>query len=115
MSGTLQVTAMPVTPIVQERVYTVIAPFTISGTLEGSRGPWIDAQGPFGTYAFQGAGVMTSTFLRMCTGSDCIIWDSSRLDFGPALDSLTTAVPEPSTWQLLASGLLALAWGSWQQ
>lgn len=105
MSGILQITALPVVPIVQERVYTVISPFTISGTLQGGGD----------TYGFQGAGIMTSIFTRNCTGSYCIWWDSTRLDFGPALDLLTTSVPEPSTWLLLLSGLLALAWGRWQR
>lgn len=71
----------------------VTAPFTLSGTIQGVSGPQsVDL-------TLTGSGLMTARFTQFPNGSF-------------TLDSLTyqvSAVPEPSTWLLLGSGLVALA------
>jgi hypothetical protein len=105
MSGILNISAIPSVPIPGSGVsgpptLDVTAPFTASGILTATH-VFFDQQGPFGDYLFQGSGTMTSEFRNTCGTPACYFWNSSVLTFAPT-------VPEPSTWLLLASGLMAI-------
>jgi hypothetical protein len=109
MVGTLNISAIPSVAVpgsgVVAPTLVVTSPFIASGILRttGSTTNLFD-QGPYGEYFFEGAGTMTTVFPAHCgtvNEPSCYSWNESVLTFAPT-------VPEPSTWLLLASGLVAI-------
>jgi hypothetical protein len=108
MIGTLNIFAIPSVPVpgsgVGPPTLVVTAPFIASGILTTTMSTTgLFDQGPFGDYFFEGTGTMTSIFRASCgpVNDPCYSWNESVLTFAPT-------VPEPSTWLLLASGLVAI-------
>jgi hypothetical protein len=109
MEGILNISAIPSVPVPGSGgppTLLVTAPFTASGILAATDilPLFGQGQGPFGNYFFEGTGSMTSEFRATCgtvTEPACYFWNSSVLTFAPT-------VPEPSTWLLLTSGLMAI-------
>jgi hypothetical protein len=108
MIGALNISVIPSVPVpgsgVGAPTLVVTSPFTASGVLRTTISTTnLFDQGPYGEYLFQGSGTMTSVFRASCgpVNDPCYSWNESVLTFAPT-------VPEPSTWLLLGSGLVAV-------
>ena len=109
LSGGLNVSAIPSMSASSNNFLDVSAPFTARGILHAgpSERPSED-HGPFGDYFIEGVGTMSSGFeaTAMCGNTPCnFSWRSTLMTFTAPTPS---TVPEPSTWLLLASGLVGL-------